>query len=35
MASEHTLQRFSVNVEDFGSPAEIVLVHFQRTHNIV
>ena len=35
MASEHTLQRFSVNAEDFGSPTEIVLKHFQRAHNIV
>jgi len=35
MASEHTLQRFSVNAEDFGGPTEIVMVHFQRAHSIV
>lgn len=35
MASEHTLQPFSVNAEDFGGPTEIVMVHFQRAHSIV
>ena len=35
MASEHTLQRFSVNAEDFGGPTEIVLVYFQRARSIV
>jgi len=35
MASEHTLQRFSVNAEGFGGPTGIVLVYFQRAHSIV
>jgi hypothetical protein len=35
MASEHTLQRFSMNAEGFGSPTEIVTVHFLRAHSIV
>ena len=35
MASEHMLQRFSVNAEGFGSPTEIVMVYFQRAHTIV
>lgn len=35
MTSEHTLQHFSVNAEDFGGPTEIVMAHFQRAHSIV
>jgi hypothetical protein len=35
MASEHMLQRFSVNPEGFGSPTEIVLVHVHRAHSTV
>jgi hypothetical protein len=35
MASEHMLQRFSVNAEGFSSPTEIVMVYFQRAHRIV
>jgi hypothetical protein len=34
-APGHTLQRVSVNAEDFGGPTEIVMVHFQRAHIIV
>lgn len=33
MASEHTLQRFPVNAEDFGSPGEIVMVRFKYAYN--
>ena len=35
VASKLTLQRFSVNAEDFGSPSEIVMVRFQCAYNIV
>jgi hypothetical protein len=35
MALEHTLQRFSMNAEGFGSPTEIVIVHCLRAHSIV